>query len=138
MTDLENSLRDQLAQAEQRHQEQIADMHAKHKEEIAELHERHKEEVTEAIVAAQRNILAQLQPFLSTLSVSQRSVTMSSLDDSSTYVLTGSTPRLPGDYHHSTRIAFVEFTVVIAKGEMLLWMLLVLHFCSASHVDKAP
>nr|POE69648.1 hypothetical protein CFP56_46398 [Quercus suber] len=59
--------------AEQRHQEQISDMHAKHKEEIAELHARHKEEVTEAIAAAQRNILAQLQPFLKTLSVSQGS-----------------------------------------------------------------
>nr|XP_023882248.1 uncharacterized protein LOC111994587 [Quercus suber] len=71
MTDLENSLRDELAQAEQRHQEKIADLHAKHKEEIAELHARHKEEVTEAIAAAQRNILDQLQPFLNTLSLSQ-------------------------------------------------------------------
>nr|POE99853.1 hypothetical protein CFP56_35499 [Quercus suber] len=171
---------DELAQAEQRHQEQIADMHAKHKEEIAELHAWHKEEVTEAIADAQRNILAQLQSFLNTLSQSQGSetITMSSLDDSSTYVLTETSskpviyiiiiekfekdkknrfsykvwgmimavaenasqnfenttnvvslvlvlmvelsivilmPRLPGDYHHSTRIAFVEFTVVIAK-----------------------
>ena len=36
MTKLENSLRDQLAQSEQRHQEAIAALHAQHKEEIAE------------------------------------------------------------------------------------------------------
>ena len=35
MTELENSLRDQLAQSWQRHQEQIAALHARHKEEIA-------------------------------------------------------------------------------------------------------
>ena len=36
MTELENSLRDQLAESEQRHQEQMASLHARHKEEIAE------------------------------------------------------------------------------------------------------
>ena len=36
MTELENSLRDQLAQSEQRHQEAIATLHTQHKEEIAE------------------------------------------------------------------------------------------------------
>ncbi|KAK7853636.1 hypothetical protein CFP56_035180 [Quercus suber] len=30
-----------------------------------------------------------------------------------TFFATGSTPRHPGDYHHSTRIAFVEFTVCL-------------------------
>ena len=35
MTELENSLMDQLAQSEQRHQEAIATLHAQHKEEIA-------------------------------------------------------------------------------------------------------
>ena len=37
MTELENSLRDQLAQSEQRHQEAIAALHAQHKEKIAEI-----------------------------------------------------------------------------------------------------
>ena len=37
MTELENSLRDQLAQSEQRHQEAIVALHAQHKEEIAEM-----------------------------------------------------------------------------------------------------
>ena len=37
MTELENSLRDQLAQSKQRHQEAIAALHAHHKEEIAEM-----------------------------------------------------------------------------------------------------
>nr|POE55558.1 hypothetical protein CFP56_67900 [Quercus suber] len=74
--------------SEQRHQEQIANMHAKHKEEFAKLHARHKVEITEAVVNATINILDQLQPFLNTLSVAQRSITMSSLDESSTYVLT--------------------------------------------------
>ena len=36
MTELENSLMDQLAQSEQRHQEAIATLHAQHKEEITE------------------------------------------------------------------------------------------------------
>ena len=36
MTALENSMRDQLAYAEQRHQDQMASLHAQHKEEIAE------------------------------------------------------------------------------------------------------
>ena len=36
MTELENSLMDQLAQSEQRHHEAIAALHAQHKEEIAE------------------------------------------------------------------------------------------------------
>ena len=36
MTELENSLMNQLAQSEQRHQEAIAALHAQHKEEIAE------------------------------------------------------------------------------------------------------
>ena len=35
MTELENSLRDQLAQSKQRQQEHIAALHAQHKEEIA-------------------------------------------------------------------------------------------------------
>ena len=34
MTELENSLKDQLAQSEQRHQEHITTLHAQHKEEI--------------------------------------------------------------------------------------------------------
>ena len=37
MTELENSLMDQFAQSEQRHQEAIAALHAQHKEEIAEM-----------------------------------------------------------------------------------------------------
>ena len=37
MTELENSLMDQLAQSEQRHQVAIAALHAQHKEEIAEM-----------------------------------------------------------------------------------------------------
>ena len=37
MTELENSLMDQLAQSEQRHQEAIAALHAQHKEEIAKM-----------------------------------------------------------------------------------------------------
>lgn len=73
MTDLENLLRDELAQSEQRHQEQIANMLAQHKEEIAKLHARHKVEITKAVTDAMRNILDQLQPFLNTLSVSQGS-----------------------------------------------------------------
>ena len=36
ITELENLLRDQLAQSEQRHQEHIAALHAQHKEKIAE------------------------------------------------------------------------------------------------------
>ena len=36
MTELENSLRDQLAESEQRHQEQMASLHARNKEEIVE------------------------------------------------------------------------------------------------------
>ena len=36
MIELKNSLRDQLAQSEQRHQKAIATLHAQHKEEIAE------------------------------------------------------------------------------------------------------
>ena len=36
MIELENSLRDQLAQSKQRHQKAIAALHAQHKEEIAE------------------------------------------------------------------------------------------------------
>ena len=37
MTELENSLMDQLAQSEQRHQKAIATLHAQQKEEIAEM-----------------------------------------------------------------------------------------------------
>ena len=52
MTELENSLREELAQSEQRHQEQIAELHAQHKEEIAELHALHKAQIIEALADA--------------------------------------------------------------------------------------
>ena len=52
MTKLENSLRDQLAQSEQRHQEAIAALHAQHKEEIAamraESDARHEQQMAES------------------------------------------------------------------------------------------
>ena len=52
MTELENSLRDQLAQSEQRHQEAIAALHAQHKEEIAEIRAesdaRHQQQMAES------------------------------------------------------------------------------------------
>jgi len=52
MTELENSLRDQLAQSEQRHQEAIAALHAQHKEEIAamraESDARHEQQMAES------------------------------------------------------------------------------------------
>ena len=52
MTELENSLRDQLAQSEQRHQEAIAALHAQHKEEIAEMraesNARHEQQMVES------------------------------------------------------------------------------------------
>ena len=51
MTELENSLMDQLAQSEQRHQEAIAALHAQHKEEItkmwAESNARHEQQMAE-------------------------------------------------------------------------------------------
>ena len=57
MTALENSMRDQLAYAEQRHQDQMASLHAQHKEEIAEalaeakreLDARHEQQLAEAM-----------------------------------------------------------------------------------------
>ena len=52
MTKLENSLMDQLAQSEQRHQEAIAALHALHKEEIAEMRAesdtRHEQQMAES------------------------------------------------------------------------------------------
>ena len=52
MTKLENSLRDQLAQSEQRHQEAIAALHAQHKEEIAAMRDesdaRHEQQMVES------------------------------------------------------------------------------------------
>ena len=52
MTELENSLKDQLAQSEQRHQEAIAALHAQHKEEIAamraESDARHEQQMAES------------------------------------------------------------------------------------------
>ena len=52
MTELENSLRDQLAQSEQRHQEAIATLHAQHKEEIAKIRAesdaRHQQQMAES------------------------------------------------------------------------------------------
>ena len=52
MTKLENSLMDQLAQSEQRHQEAIAALHAQHKEEIAEMRAksdaRHEQQMAES------------------------------------------------------------------------------------------
>ena len=52
MIELENSLREELAQSEQRHQEQIAELHAQQKEEIAELHALHKAQIIEALADA--------------------------------------------------------------------------------------
>ena len=71
MTELENSLRDELAQSEQRHKEEIADMHAQHKEEIAELNAQHKVKIAEVAAEAMRNVLRQMQPYLNTLPPSQ-------------------------------------------------------------------
>ena len=52
MTELENSLMDQLAQSEQRHQEAIAALHAQHKEEIAKMRAesdaRHEQQMAES------------------------------------------------------------------------------------------
>ena len=52
MTELKNSLMDQLAQSEQRHQEAIAALHAQHKEVIAEMRAesdaRHKQQMAES------------------------------------------------------------------------------------------
>ena len=52
MTELENSLMDQLAQSEQRHQEAIAALHAQHKEEITEMRAesdaRHEQQMAES------------------------------------------------------------------------------------------
>ena len=52
MTELENLLRDQLAQLEQRHQEHIAALHAQHKEEIVEANRqsnaRHEQQMAES------------------------------------------------------------------------------------------
>ena len=52
MIELENSLMDQLAQSEQRHQEVIAALHSQHKEEItkrlAESNARHEQQITKS------------------------------------------------------------------------------------------
>ena len=68
MTALENSMRDQLADSEQRHQEQIASLHAQHKEEIAEAlaeakresDARHEQQLAEAMREAEARHQQQL------------------------------------------------------------------------------
>ena len=74
ITELENSLRDQLAQSEQRHQEHIAALHAQHKEEIAEANRqsdaRHEQQMAESkrlkdeMMAGVKAMVQGFEPFI--------------------------------------------------------------------------
>ena len=73
MIELENSLGDQLAQLELRHQGQIASLHARHKEEIAEARRQsdawHEQQMTE-MMSGVRAMLEGIKPLVPTSQIS--------------------------------------------------------------------
>ncbi|KAL0008211.1 hypothetical protein SO802_009713 [Lithocarpus litseifolius] len=85
MTSLENlhqSLRDELAQSEQKHKEEVAEIHAKHKEQIAEAlaeakrqsDAQHKEQMAEALAEARQQSDAQHMVQMEEMMSSMRAV----------------------------------------------------------------
>ncbi|KAL0001198.1 hypothetical protein SO802_014979 [Lithocarpus litseifolius] len=147
MTSLENlhqSLRDELAQSEQRHKEEVAEIHAKHKEQIAEalaeakrqLDAQHKEQMAEALAEAKQQSDAQHKEQMEEMMSSMRAM-LDHLTPAAT--LSGSLRSLicpHWDIQVFSRLGFVSFHFIQSAGGTFEQVSIVLAYSRVLDVAK--